>query len=207
MARSTPTTTLFLDIGGVLLTNGWDHLARQRAAEHFGLDYPEMNERHHMTFGTYEVGKVSLDDYLKRVVFNQRRSFGVDEFKRFMFEQSQPLPGMLELFRQLKAEHQLKVAAVSNEGRELNQYRIRQFDLSSLIDTFVSSCFVHFRKPDLDIFRMALDLTHAEPEQVVYIDDREMFVEVAGELGIPGIWHRDRERTLQALSEFGLKLP
>src|SRR5512147_2404259 len=117
-------TTVFTDIGGVLLTNGWDHHSRQRAAETFGLDYEEMSERHHLTFDTYEEGKLSLDEYLKRVVFYQERSFSQEEFTKFMYDQSQPYPDMINLIRGLKTQYGLRVAAVSNEGRELTMYRV-----------------------------------------------------------------------------------
>jgi len=200
-------TTLFLDIGGVLLTNGWDHFARQRAAETFDLDYSEMEERHHLTFDTYEEGKLGLDDYLKRVVFYEERSFTYNEFRAFMFDQSKPYPDMLDLMRRLKAQHKLRVAAVSNEGRELTIYRIQQFGLSTLFDAFVSSCFVHYRKPDADIYRIALDLIQTSPEQVAYIDDRSLFVDIASELGIHGIRHSSYETTRAELARLGLTDP
>ena len=199
-------TTLFLDIGGVLLTNGLDHNIRARAADKFSLDYEEMNERHHLTFDTYEEGKLSLDEYLNRVVFYEKRPFSGNEFKAFMYAQSQPFPEMIELMRNLKAQHSLQVAAVSNEGRELNTYRVQQFKLGNFIDFFVSSCFVHYRKPDADIYRMALDIAQASPDQVVYIEDRAMFVEVARGLGIRGILHKDCETTQKALEAMGLSL-
>jgi putative hydrolase of the HAD superfamily len=199
-------TTLFLDIGGVLLTNGWDHNCRRRAAETFGLDYDEMSERHHLTFDTYEEGKLSLDEYLKRVVFYQDRSFSQEEFKKFMFAQSKPYPEMIKLIRGLKTQYGLRVAAVSNEGRELTLYRVQQFDLRTFMDFFVSSCFVHYRKPDEDMYRIALDISQAHSEQVVYIDDRGMFVEVARELGITGIIHSGYEATRRSLEELGLTL-
>ena len=201
-----PLTTLFLDIGGVLLTNGWDHNIRTRAAEKFGLDYDEMNERHHLTFDTYEEGKLSLDEYLNRVVFYQERSFSREEFKAFMYAQSQPFPEMIKLMGDLKTKHGLQVAAVSNEGRELTAYRVGQFKLGSFIDFFVSSCFVHYRKPDADIYRIALDIAQVSTEQVVYIDDRPMFVEIAQELGIRGIIHKDYETTRKTLETMGLSL-
>ena len=204
MTQQSQITTLFLDIGGVLLTNGWDHNIRRRAAEKFGLDYDEMNERHHLTFDTYEEGKLSLDRYLNRVVFYQARSFSPDEFKAFMYAQSQPYPDMLELMRGLKTRHNLQVAAVSNEGRELTVYRVQQFQLGTFMDFFVSSCFVHYRKPDEDMYRIALDIAQVQPEQVVYIDDRAMFVEVAQGLGIRGIIHKDYETTRKALEALGL---
>ena len=206
MTPSAPITTLFLDIGGVLLTNGWDRGIRTLASEKFGLDYAEMDERHHLTFDTYEEGKLSLDEYLNRVVFYQEHSFSREEFKAFMFAQSQPFPEMIELMRRLKTQHGLQIAAVSNEGRELTVYRVGQFKLSTFIDFFVSSCFVHYRKPDADMYRFALDIAQVRPDQVVYIDDRPMFVEVAQGLGIQGIIHRDYESTQKTLETLGLAL-
>ena len=187
-----------------MLTNGWDHNARQRAAETFELDYAEMDERHHLTFDTYEEGKLSLDEYLDRVVFFEERPFSRDDFRSFMFAQSQPYPEMIELVRSLKARYNLKVAAVSNEGRELTIYRIREFDLGSFMDFFVSSCFVHYRKPDADIYRVALDIAQVSPEQVVYLEDRPMFVSVAQGLGIRGLLHTSYESTRAALAALGL---
>jgi len=202
-----PITTLFLDIGGVLLTNGWDRKVRRLAADTFGLDYEEMNERHHLTFDTYEEGKLTLDEYLERVVFHEPRPFTRNEFREFMLDQSLPYSGMIELICRLKSLHRLKVAVVSNEGRELTEYRIRTFGLGRFIDFFVASCFVHFRKPDADMYRIALDIAQVAPEQVLYIEDRSMFVEVAAGLGIRGIIHRDQDTTLRELAAFGLTLP
>jgi putative hydrolase of the HAD superfamily len=98
-----------------LLTNGWENGIRKRAADHFSLDVDEMNRRHHLTFDTYEEGKLSLDEYLNRVVFYQERPFSREEFKAFMYAQSQPYPEMIELMHGLKVQHSLQVAAVSNE--------------------------------------------------------------------------------------------
>jgi len=206
MTASASITTLFLDIGGVLLTNGWDRGIRTLASEKFGVDYKEMDERHHLTFDTYEEGKLSLDEYLNRVVFYQERSFSREEFKAFMYAQSQPFPEMIELMRGLKAQHGLQVAAVSNEGRELTVYRVQQFKLGTFIDFFISSCFVHYRKPDADLYRIALDIAQVGPEQVVYVDDRPMFVEVAQGLGIKGIIHTGLDTTRKTLAALGLSL-
>jgi len=197
-------TTLFLDVGGVLLTNGWDRKARQRAAEKFNLDADEMNDRHGMTFDTYEVGKLSLDEYLKRVVFYTKRSFSPAEFRAFMFAQSQKLPDMIDFVTALKAKHKLKVAVVSNEGRELTEHRVREFKLGLFVDFFVFSCYVHFRKPDADIFKLALDVAQVAPKQVAYLDDRAMFAEVASGLGIHGIHHQGVDSTRRALAALGL---
>jgi len=205
MKRAIPITTLFLDIGGVLLTNGWDHHARKRAATEFKLEPVEMEERHRLTFDSYEEGKLSLDEYLNRVVFYQKRLFTRAQFRRFMFAQSKPYPEMIELVARLKVRHGLKIAVVSNEARELNAYRIRKFNLDKFVDFFVSSCFVHLRKPDADIFRLALDIAQAQARQIVYIENTPMFVQIAEGLGIRSILHRDYRSTCAKLASFGLQ--
>jgi putative hydrolase of the HAD superfamily len=202
-----PITTLFLDIGGVLATNAWDRGIRRRAAEQFGLDQEDTDERHHLTFDTYEVGGITLEEYLSRVVFHRPRSFDLEMFKAFMFAQSQAYTPTMDFFRELKAAHHLRAVAVSNEGRELTEYRIRHLDLASVIDFFVCSSFVHCRKPDGAIYRMALDMAQVRPEQALYIDDRAMFVEVARGLGMHGIHHTSLESTRASLAEWGLSLP
>ena len=203
---STTITHLFLDIGNVLLTNGWDHHCRQSAAQKFGLDVEDLNDRHKMSFDTYEEGKLNLDTYLNQVVFYKERSFTLDDFKEFMFAQSKPKVEMINLVSGLKWKHRLKTAAISNEGRELTIHRIQKFDLTAFIDFFVSSCFVHFRKPDVDMYRMALDISQAEPARSVYVDDRALFVEIAQGLGLKGIHHTDFGVTRNTLQDLGLTL-
>ena len=199
-------SALFLDIGGVLLTNGWDHTARRQAAQAFHLDYDELEERHHLSFDTYEEGKYSLDEYLQQVVFNLPRSFTLKDFKSFMLSRSRPFPNMLDLVQSIKSKYGIKTVAVSNEGREINAYRIQTYHLDQLIDTFVSSCYVHYRKPDPDIYHIALDISQSTPDGVIYIDDRPLFVEVAKSLGIQGIIHQDYEITRKELSAWGLSI-
>ena len=200
-----PITALFLDVGGVLLTNGWDRHARKRAAKNFSLGLAEMEERHHLTFDTYEEGRLTLEEYLDRVVFYQKRPFTRAQFRRFLFAQSKPYPEMIGLIAQLKVRHRLKIAVVSNEGRELNAHRIRQFKLDGFVDSFVTSCFVHVRKPDAEIFRLALDIAQAPARQVVYIENTPMFVQIAEGLGIRSILHTDFESTRAKLASFGLQ--
>ncbi len=196
---------LFVDIGGVLLTNGWDYHARKRAATHFNLKWAEMEERHHLTCDTYEEGKLTLEEYLGRVVFYQKRPFTQAQFRKFMFAQSKPYPEMIELVRRLKARYGLKISVVSNEARELNAYRIRKFKLDEFVDSFISSCFVHVRKPDADIFRLALDIAQTPARRVVYIENTPMFVQIVEGLGIRSILHTDYRSTCAKLASFGLQ--
>jgi len=195
---------LFVDIGGVLATNGWDTDSREAAVDHFGLDAAAIDSRHRQMFELFETDEISWREYLDRVVFNEPRAFTYDEFTSFALAHSRAYAEMIELVRRVKENHRLKVVIVSNEGRELTEYRLKLLDLASVADIFVCSCFVHLRKPDKAIFRLACDLAQAAPRQVVYIEDRELFVEVAAALGIRGIVHRGVESTRAALADLGL---
>ena len=204
MKKSSSITALFLDIGGVLLTDGWSHESRKLAAKTFDLNPEEMESRHNQAFDTYELDKLTLEEYLSRVVFYQKRSFTRAQFRKFMFAQSKPYPKMIELVRRLKTRYGLKIVVVSNEARELNSHRIRKFKLDGFVDFFISSCFVHLRKPDADIFRVALDIAQVPANQVVYIENLPMFVQIAEGLGIRGICHTDYKSTCAKLASFGL---
>jgi putative hydrolase of the HAD superfamily len=204
MKRMLPITALFVDVGGVLLTNGWDHLARKRAAKAFNLNWAEMDERHRLVFETHEEGKLSFEEYIGWVVFYEKRSFTRNQFRNFMFAQSKPYPKMIDLIAQLKRSHSLKVVVVSNESREVNAHRIQRFKLDQLADTFISSCFVGLRKPDMGIFRLALDLAQIPAEQVAFIDNTPMFVQIAESLRMRGVLHQDYKSTGAKLASFGL---
>jgi len=204
MKKAIEITCAFLDVGDVLLTDGWDHLARKRAAKHFKLEWAEVEARHHLTFEVFEMGRLTLEEYLNLVIFHKKRSFTRNQFWQFMLAQSKPFPEMIDLVIQLKQILGLKIVIVSNESRELNAYRSRKFGLNSLSDCFVSSSFVHIRKPDVEIFRLALDLAQVRPENVIFIDNTPMFIQIAQNLGIQGILHTDCKSTRAKLSDLGL---
>jgi len=197
-------TTLFLDIGGVLLSNGWGHDFRQKAVNKFHLDKEEVEERHSIMFVTNEEGRITLNEYLDRVVFYKKRDFTFNQFRDFIFSLTTPHEDMIAFIKKIKQQYNLKIVAVSNEARELNAYRIHTFKLNSFIDFFVSSCYVHIRKPDYRIFKLALDLADVSADEVIYIDDVQMFVDIAEDVGIKSICHKDYLSTAKALAQLGV---
>lgn len=188
---------LFLDIGGVLLTNGWPHESRQAAAKLFGFDYETMNDLHKKAFPVWEEGRMSMDDYLDSVLFYEPRSFIKDDMKTFMFQQSVPLPQTMSLFLEWKQSQigKLKIYSLNNEPKELNDYRINTFGLHRLFDHFISSCDVHLRKPDPLIYRTALNIASVSLEECIYIDDRENLIAAAKALGFRATVHHTFEET------------
>lgn len=197
---------IFTDLGGVCLSNGWDSGTRKIAAKHFKIDFNEMEARHNMIAGIYEEGKLSIDVYLDFVIFNKEQEFRRETFIAYMKAQSTPFPEMLDLYRKIKAAHGTRVVALSNEGRELADHRIKKFELPNLIDTFIVSSYVGYRKPDPNIFRMALDIAQVAPQEIVYIDDRQMLAEAAAKMGLRSIWHRSYSATKTRLAKHGLRV-
>ncbi len=193
---------LFSDIGGVLLSNGWGHLSREAAAKKFDLNYADIDELHHFIFNVYEIGRITLDEYLDTVIFTQPRNFSREEFKDFIFQQSVQLPDMLPwLVKWKKAHPQIKIISINNEARELNNHRIKKFNLHDFFDAFVSSCEVGMRKPDPGIFRLALGIAQAEPDECLYFDDRPMLVAAARKEGIHAYYHQNFEETKKIIEE------
>ena len=203
MRKTSAITCVFVDVGGVLLTNGWDHHARRRAVAKFKLDWAEMEERHRLVFEIHEEGKLTFDEYLSLVVFYEKRPFTRAQFRRFMCEQSKPYLDMIALLVQLRAQG-LKIVVVSNESRELNAFRIRTFGLAKFVDSLISSCFVGLRKPDANIFQLALDIAQTPAHQVLYIENTPMFVQIAESIGIKSILHTDCESTRAQLASLGV---
>lgn len=195
---------LFWDVGGVVLTNAWDHHERDQAIQRFGLDQPDFEARHQQTVERFEQGRISLDGYLDETVFYCPRPFTREDFTRFMFSLSQPKDEVLALARSLSRQYLM--ATINNESRELNQFRIRTFRLAEAFQVFVSSCFVGVRKPDERIFQIALDLTQQSPGQCLFLDDRPLNVDAARRVGMGGVLVENPAQLKQALKQEGVKL-
>jgi putative hydrolase of the HAD superfamily len=178
---------IFWDVGGVLLTNAWDHTQRTSALEHFRLDEEEFHDRHEMVVSSFERGKITLDEYLDRTVFYRPRPFTRDEFRHFMYGLSQPFPEVLAFAQKLSDSGKYFMGTINNESRELNDYRIEKYGLTKVFRIFISSCFVGLRKPERDIYRLALETTQMRGEECCFIDDRSLNLECAAKLGMQTI--------------------
>ncbi len=195
-------TTVFWDIGGVLLTNGWDHSSRHKASEVFGLEWDEFEKRHQAQENAFDRSLLTLDQYLDRVIFDTNRLFSREEFTEFMFAQSQAHPEVIEIADEMARGRKHFMATLNNEPLELNLRRIDKFGLRRYFSTFFSSCFLGLAKPDPAIFRRVLQITQRRPDECLFIDDRPANVESAARLGIRAIQHNGNARDLRAgLSE------
>lgn len=183
-------SVLFLDVGGVLLTNGWDRDARARAVDRFGLDAVEMESRHESVVDAFETGRMTLDEYLDRTIFHHPRPFDREDFRRFMEAQSRPLDALHTLLPGLTRVPGLTLATINNESRELNRYRIETFGLRDHFTAFFSSCYLGLRKPDPAIFRLACGVLQRLPSDCLLVDDREVNVEAAQQVGVRSIQYR-----------------
>jgi putative hydrolase of the HAD superfamily len=199
-------TTLFWDIGGVILTNGWDRGSRKEAAATFHLDWEEFQDRHDLSFPAFDSGQITLNEYLERTLFYRPRAFSREEFTAFMFAQSKEYPDTRAILDKVTKTQKYFVGAINNEPLELNQYRIEAFELRRNFLVFFSSCYVHSRKPEETIFRVALEVTQRPPEQCLFIDDRPLNLERPGKLGMNTILYRGAEQLRLELGKYGVEV-
>lgn len=197
-------TTLFWDIGGVILTNGWDRGSRKEAAAAFRLDLEDFHDRHDLSFPAFDSGLISLNEYLERTVFYRARSFTREEFTAFMFAQSREYPETRAVLSDAARLGKYFIGAINNEPLELNQYRIEAFHLRKDFLVFFSSCYVHSRKPEETIFRVALEVTQRPPDQCIFIDDRPLNLESPRRLGMNVIHHQNPEQLRSELRNHGV---
>jgi putative hydrolase of the HAD superfamily len=195
---------IFWDVGGVLLSNAWDHTQRIAALEHFRLDEEEFHSRHEMVVSSFERGKISLDEYLDRTVFYRDRPYSRDEFRDYMFSLSQPMPEVLAFARALADSSKYFMGTINNESRELNLERIEKYGLRGIFRLFVSSCFVGLRKPESGIYRLAIEITQINPEECCFIDDRSLNLECAAKLGMQTIQMQTLEQLREELGRLGV---
>ncbi len=199
-------TTLFWDIGGVILTNGWDHASRKEAANAFHLDADEFQDRHDFSFPAFDSGLIPLNEYLDRTVFYRPRGFTREEFTAFMFAQSKEFPETRAILDQLTSSGKYFTGAINNEPLELNQYRIEAFDLRRNFLVFFSSCYVRSRKPEEMIYRVALEVTQRKPAHCLFIDDRPLNLEAPRRLGMNTIHHQNAQQLRAELGKYGVEV-
>ena len=199
-------TTLFWDIGGVILTNGWDRGSRMEAATAFHLEIEEFGDRHEPSFPAFDSGLITLNEYLDRTVFYKLRPFTREEFTAFMFAQSSEYPEARSILDELSVKRKYFIGSINNEPLELNQYRIEAFNLRRNFEVFFSSCYVHSRKPEEHIFRVALEVTQRQPGKCVFIDDRPLNLENPRRLGMKTIHYQNAEQLRMELGKHGVEV-
>lgn len=193
--------TIFFDIGGVCLTNGWDHISREKSTKHFSLDYEELEKRHMKVFKQFEKGQITIDEYLNTILFYEKREFTKQDYIDFMYSQSEPIDSTLQILEKLKARNEYKIASINNESRELNNYRIKKFNLDKYFNCFFSSCYLGTRKPEPEIFKKALNVSHTEQSESLFIDDREENYRTALAVGMNAILIEDVKELEHKLTE------
>ena len=195
-----PFDVILFDVGGVLLTNGWDHCERAAVLDHFDLDKSEFEKRHAGANDAWERDTISARAYLDETVFYEPRSFAYDDFLEAIFAQSLELPnGGLGILRELATSGRAMLGCLNNEAREPNEYRFRQFGLHQYFDVALSSCYVGLRKPKAAIYHRALDILGKPAHRILFIDDRPENAAAGAAAGMKTIWFKGADALRQEL--------
>ncbi len=183
-----PFDVILFDVGGVLLTNGWDHRERARVLEAFQLDRAAFEARHTEPYDAWERDKITARQYLDATLFYEPRNFSADEFLTAIFEQSELLPDSgFGILQELAASGNCMLGCLNNEAREPNEFRFAKFGLRDYFEVALSSCYVGMRKPQPDIYRRAIDILGKPSNRILFIDDRRENAEAAEAAGMQTI--------------------
>jgi putative hydrolase of the HAD superfamily len=200
-----PFDTILFDVGGVLLTNGWDHRERAAVIAQFGLDLAAFEARHPAPNDAWEKDAISLDEYLNATVFYEPRSFSRGDFFDAMCAQSVPLAnGALGVLEELAASEKYLVGVLNNEARATNDYRFERYGIRGRIDVALSSCYLGLRKPHPEIYRRAIDILGGPAERILFIDDRAENADAAAASGMKTIRFENADQLRSQLSASGV---
>ena len=197
---------VFSDIGGVLGTNGWDTRLRRKIAEHFRCDFEDIERRHQLIFDSFERGYMLFERYLQHVFFGSPRDFGVKDVRRFAYRESIAWPENILFLQAIRRANDVKLGLISNEGEGLTEYRVKTFGLREAADFLIFSHFVHMRKPDREIWQLALNLAQVKAREAIYIDDREMFVDIAADMGFTALHYVSLASMRDQMQRLGLSV-
>jgi putative hydrolase of the HAD superfamily len=198
-------TTLFFDLGGVCLSNGWDREQRRVVTDKYGFDYDTFDRRHRQVVDALERGQLTLQEYLQWTIFYEARPFTIDDITTEIMQLSEPFQETLQIVQAVQRTGRYLLATINNESRELNEYRIQHFDLRELFTAFFTSCYLGLLKPQPEHYRRALQITQRSADECLYIDDRPMNAEVAGILGMHTIQFTDAAQLEAALRSAGIR--
>jgi putative hydrolase of the HAD superfamily len=197
-------TTLFFDIGGVCLSNGWNLEQRKRVAQQFNFDDAAFEGRHVQVVDMFDRGQMSLHDYLQWTLFYEPRSFSAAAISESMTQQSTPIKETLELLRAIKKTGNYMLMTINNESRELNEYRVQHYKLHDIFSAFFSSCYLGLLKPQHEIYRRALAISQRQASNCVFVDDWSHSAEVAGSLGMQPVVFTNAAQLEKDLLELGV---
>jgi putative hydrolase of the HAD superfamily len=183
-----PFDVILFDVGGVLLTNGWDHRERAIVLDRFHLDHGEFEARHADPNDAWERDAISVKEYLDATVFYEPRDFSQEEFLNAIRAQSQLLPdGAMGVLDELAASDKCMLGVLNNEARATNDYRFETFGIRKYLRVAFSSCYVGLRKPGAAIYLRALDILGVPARRVLFIDDRAENAAAAEAVGMKAI--------------------
>ncbi len=200
-----PFDAILFDVGGVLLTNGWDHCERAIVLDQFRLDRAEFEARHSGPNDAWERDLITAKEYLDETVFYEPRDFSHREFLDEIFAQSKLLPdGGSGILQELAASHKCMLGVLNNEAREPNEYRFKTFGIRDHLKVAFSSCYLGLRKPGSAIYLRALDILGTPPQRVLFIDDRAENAAAAETVGMRAIRFEGAAELMGQLGELGV---
>lgn len=208
MSSAPEIRTIFWDIGGVLLTNGWDEAQRAHTLTPLGVDVADFESRYEAANFFWERGLSTAVEFFNKTLFRAdqpNRNFSFEDIWPLVCAESKVLhPECFDIITSLRTSGKFKIATLNNESRELNAYRIDTFNLRQYFDYFICSGYVHEMKPHPAIYRAAIDISGHPPQTSVFIDDKPENCRAAADFGMNAIHFRSPDQLTRDLAQLGI---
>jgi putative hydrolase of the HAD superfamily len=202
--------TVFWDIGGVLLSNGYGRSERAGVYADLQLSMGEIADaeaRRDEANWYWERGLIDEVEFFKRTLFYTPRNFMLTDVWASVEAQQRVLhPESIEMLHRMHARRQVRLASLNNESRELNAFRLKRFELRQYFDFCICSAYVHEMKPAAGIYRSALEIGGDKPGEACFIDDNEDNIAAANAAGFVGLHFTSPSALRAQLDSLGIEL-
>lgn len=153
-------------------------------------------------------GNLSEEEYLKELLQGMDWSISIDQLKTAIRQNlNQPIPGTMEIVKQLKEKGNYQLILLSDHVREWVKYIEENNKDLQMFDRKIFSYDIGVVKSDKQTFKIVLEQTGIIADETLFIDDYEKNVKNAEAVGIHGIVFENAEQLRKTLSsDLGIQL-
>ena len=193
---------IIFDLSEVIIS-GY-HGVERLLKEQFGIpeqDFKEQKQLKNELFLELMRGNLSEKEYLEELLQGTNWNISVEQLKTAIRQNlNQPIPGTMEIVKQLKAKEKYQLILLSDHAREWMEYIEEKNKDLKIFDKKIFSYDIGAVKSDKQTFKIVLEQAGIVADETLFIDDYEKNAKNAEAVGIHGIVFENAEQLRKILS-------
>ena len=190
------------DFGGVYFTYDHNKLVHDLSKE-LKISEQKIRETWPIRLYEYEKGNCTEDEFWKTFLTKLNKDHDTDRLHQIAIEQFKPIPGMQELIDELKKSY--KVGMLTNQTNWLDEINSK-YNFYKQFDPLIISKNEGTRKPEQKIFKILIERSNCQPDEIVFIDDTMDYKEATEKAGIKFIHYKNKNQLVEELGKMGVEL-